>query len=99
MKKHKVAITTTSFGKYDARPLEILENSGFEAVLNHYNRKMSGSEIVKLCKNCIGVIAGTEMWDRAVMRDLKNLRVISRCGTGLDNVDSGAAKRFRMQVL
>lgn len=60
---NRVAITTTSFGEYDAEPLNLLKRNGFEAILNLYGRKRKKDEIVELCNDAIGIIAGTEILD------------------------------------
>ena len=43
----KIAITTTSFAKFDNQPLQLLKDSEFDVVLNPYGRKLSGEEVVK----------------------------------------------------
>lgn len=105
--KGKIVITTTSFGEYNAEPLKLLEAKGFEAVLNPYGRKLRKEEILELCKEAIGIIAGTETLDAEVLNKLTQasalshkscLKVISRCGTGMDNVDLDAAKRLGIKV-
>lgn len=95
---HKIAVTTASFGEFDSKPLEILRTNDFEVALNHYRRKLKGKEVVGLCKDAIGIIAGTEMWDAKIIKQLVKLKVISRCGSGLDNIDCNAAKKRRIKV-
>lgn len=94
----KVAITTTSFGKYDNEPLDLLRRNGFETVLNPYGRKLKKEEVTNLCAGSVGIIAGTEILDASVMNNLPGLRVISRCGTGLDKVDLDATKKLGIKV-
>lgn len=94
----KIVITTTSFGEYDPEPLKLLEKSGFEAVLNPYGRKLKKDEIPELCLGAIGIIAGTEKIDAGVLAKLPALKVISRCGSGLDNVDLNAAAQMGVRV-
>lgn len=94
----KIVITTTSFGKYDKMPLKLLEDNGFEVALNPYERKLKKDEIVQLCKDAVGIIAGTEMLDGEVIKKLTNLKVISRCGIGLENVDLNTAKKAGIKV-
>jgi len=94
----KIAITTTSFGKDDKRSLEIIRTKIYETVLNPHGRKLKKDEIVELCKDVIGIIAGTEALDAEILGRLPNLKVISRCGTGLDNVDKDAAKKLGIKV-
>ncbi len=103
----RIAITTTSFGKYDKGPLNILKENGFEAALNPYGRKLTKDGTIKLCKDVVGIIAGTETLDADVLEKLaqssllsplSSLKVISRCGTGLDNIDLEAARRLGIKV-
>lgn len=94
----KVIITTTSFGEYDIEPIDILEKAGFETILNPYGRKLKKDEVVDLCKDATGIIAGTETLDAEVMEKLTKLKVISRCGSGLANVDLDTAKRLDIKV-
>lgn len=94
----KIAITTTSFGKYCKEPLRLLEQKGFEIIFNPFQRKLKSSEFVELCKDAIGVIAGTEKLDAATLEKLNKLKVISRCGAGIDNVDIEAAAKLNIKV-
>ncbi|MDD5434873.1 MAG: phosphoglycerate dehydrogenase [Nitrospira sp.] len=94
----KIAITTTSFGQYDKSVLLPLEEQGFEIVINPYGRKLNKEEIEEICRDSIGIIAGTEKLDGQTLERLPLLKVISRCGTGMDNVDLDAAKRLNIKV-
>lgn len=95
---NKIAITTTSFGKYESTLLASLESKKFNVVLNPYGRKLKKEEIIELCQNAIGIIAGTEIYDGETLERLPGLNVISRCGTGLDSIDIEAADRFGIKV-
>jgi D-3-phosphoglycerate dehydrogenase len=94
----KVAITTTTFGKYDKQPLDLLEQNEFSLILNPYGRKLNKDEIIQLCIDAIGIISGTEKLDAYILERLAKIKVISRCGTGLDNVDLAAAKKLGIKV-
>ena len=93
-----VFISTTSFGKSDSTPLEMLKAAGLEVSFNPYGRELSRGEVMELAVESKGLIAGTETLDAEVLKRLKNLRVISRCGVGMDNIDLEAAKRQGIQV-
>lgn len=93
-----VFISTTSFGEYDDNALKALRNKGFNVQLNPYHRKMKPEELVDLAKDCEGLIAGTETIGEDALGKLPRLKVISRCGTGLENVDLDAAKRLGIRV-
>lgn len=84
-------ISPSSFGESSAQPINILKEAGFEVVLNPYKRRMTPEEVLVLAKDCIGIIAGVENLDGNALSRLKNLRVISRVGVGLENIDLKAA--------
>ena len=92
MTMRKIAVTTSSFGEFDDRPIEVLKENGFTIVFNEKGKTLKQGEILGLLKGCRGVIAGTETYDAAVLDKLPDLRVISRCGAGTDNVDLGVCK-------
>lgn len=95
----KIIITTSSFGKYDSTPLDILKDKGFEIVLNPFNKKINKEQAFRLyTKDVDGVIAGTETIDNEILKKAENLKVISRCGTGMDNVDLDAAEKHNINV-
>lgn len=94
----RIVITTTTFGKDDKTPLNILKQAGFEIGMNPYGRSLKKDEIVEICKDAAGIVAGTEQLDGDTMKNLRNLKVISRCGSGMDNVDLDAAKRLGIKI-
>lgn len=96
--KNKIAITTTSFGEYDEMPLNLLKENGFETALNLYGRKLNKEEVIELCRDAVGIVAGTETLDADVLKELTTIKVISRVGTGLDNVDLKVAKASGIKV-
>ncbi len=87
-----VAISTSTFGKFNEYPIQILERYGLDVKLNPYGRKIQKEEILEFCKDAVGLIAGTETIDREVIENLSILKVISRCGVGMDNIDIEAIK-------
>ncbi len=95
----KVAITTTSFAKSDTRPMEMLKEEGLEIVVNDLGRKLSKDETVSLCNGCVAILAGTENYGRDVLMKLAGLKVISRCGVGLESIDLKAANEMGIEVI
>ena len=87
----KIAITTSSFARFSDEPLRLLREAGIEYVLNDKGRALTEDEAIKILEGCDGVAAGTEPLTKKVMDAVPGLRVISRCGTGVDNVDLAAA--------
>ncbi len=97
--KHQVLISPSSFGDCGSDPLRILEEAGFELKFNPYRRKLVRAEVVELAQGCHGLIAGVEPLDKEVLEKLPELRCISRCGAGLDNVDLNCARELGISVL
>lgn len=95
----KILITTATFGKYDPAPLNMLREKGYEIKLNPYKRKLTKEETIAFYQdNVYAAIAGLETIDEEVINKAAKLKVISRCGTGLDNIDLEAAGRRRIKV-
>jgi D-3-phosphoglycerate dehydrogenase len=94
----KIAISTTTFGEYDQSPLELFKQRGYEIALNFYGRKLKGKELQELAVDAVGLIAGTEKITREVLSSLHGLKVISRCGVGIDSIDLKEAKRLGIKV-
>jgi len=94
----KVFVSTSSFAKDDSRPMNLLKEAGLEVYTNPYCRKLSEDEIMGFLHDVDYLIAGTEPLTKRVLESAKRLKVISRCGTGLDNVDIKAADKLGIKV-
>lgn len=94
----KISITTSSFAKFSREPLRLLDEAGIEYTLNPYGRKLTEEETIRISKGCIGTAAGTEPLTAKVMDALPEIKVISRCGSGIDNVDLKAANKRSIAI-
>lgn len=93
----KVLVTTSSFGKADSAPLNALKEKCV-VTLNPYGRKLTTDEFIELTEAMDGVIAGVEPITREALAQRNNLKVISRCGVGMDNVDQDACKEYGIKL-
>jgi D-3-phosphoglycerate dehydrogenase len=93
-----VLISTSSFARHSREPLDLLEAWGAQYRLNAEGRKLTTDEIISLLDDVDGLVAGTEPLTREVLLSAPRLKVISRCGTGLDNVDLATAAELGIQV-
>ena len=90
----RVLITTVPFAAYNRLPLDLLESLGAEFLINPIGRRLKEDELAELVGETEILIAGTEPITAKVMDAAPNLRLISRVGIGLDNVDLlGARER------
>lgn len=94
----KILIGPSSFSDLDRAPMDRLIESGCEVVHNPFRRRLTKPELLILLKEGItGLIAGLEPLDREVLENA-SLKVISRCGSGLSNVDMKAADELGIRV-
>lgn len=94
----RILITTTTFGEYDRNPLSMLEEKGFNIVLNKYGRTLKSNEIIEYCRNVAGIVAGTETYDKETLENIVGLKVISRCGAGIDSIDIETVDRLGIKL-
>ena len=93
----KVLLGPSTFGAQDTLPLEMLAKAGCIIIKNPFGRKLSKLELKELLPGVQGIIAGLETLDEEVLCG-SELKVISRCGSGMSNVDLTAARRLGIKV-
>ena len=94
----KVLITTVPFGDKNRLSIEQLEAAGVEYLINPLGRKLKEEELAEMVTDYDVLIAGTEDITDVVMAKASKLKLISRVGIGLDNVDLIAAERRGIKV-
>jgi D-3-phosphoglycerate dehydrogenase len=95
-----ILVTTSSFGSAAQAELAELRRAGYAIVLNPHGRRLGEEEVGALLgPDVVGMIAGVEPLTRRVLAGAKGLRVVSRCGIGLDSVDLAAARELGIEVL
>ncbi|NQT59868.1 MAG: phosphoglycerate dehydrogenase [Bacteroidetes bacterium] len=89
----KIVTTTSSFCINDYP-----EN--LKVVNNPLGRRLSEEEVLKFLikEQPVGMVAGVEPLTRRVLEQVAFLKVISRCGVGMDSVDLAAAKDLGIKV-
>lgn len=88
-----VALTIRSFGKYSAEPIELLKSKGYRLLENTTGERASEEQLIEYLKEADGAIAGTEKYPQAVLEKAPQLKVISRAGIAMENVDLEFAKQ------
>ena len=95
---HNIFIATTSFSTQSEKPLALLKSNNLQIVSNNKGRKLKSNELIRELFGIDGVIAGTEEYTKIVLNELSQLKVISRLGVGLDNIDLETAKRIGIKI-
>jgi len=97
MTKYRILIATHPFAKTGRKPLELLQQTGWELIFNPHGRRLKKSDIPDLIKDVDAIIAGTEPYAEEFLKDSK-VKVISRVGIGLDSVPLKACKQMGISV-
>jgi D-3-phosphoglycerate dehydrogenase len=86
----RVKSTSLDFGKMDRDPIDFLIENGceFESLQIDANSEEQGIEVVR---DADVLVVGLQRITERVLDAAKRLKVIGRCGVGLDNIDLKAA--------
>lgn len=96
----KIIFTTSIFDLSNLPEREDLESKGFELLVNPFGKRLTEEQVSELLTDdVVALVAGVEPLTREVINNAKSLKVISRCGIGLDNVDLEAASEAGITVL
>lgn len=89
---HKIFVALSTFAEYSKSPLNLLKESGYTYSINPLGKRLVREEIIEMGRESEGIVAGVEPYDEYVLENLPNLRCISRCGVGIDNISLEKAK-------
>jgi len=92
-----ILISSRSFDK-ESSSLRALKINN-HIIFNEAKKKLTEPEMLTLVNDdVIGIVAGTETITKPIIDSCPNLKVISRYGVGLDNVDVSYAKSKNIKV-
>jgi len=83
----KVLITPRSFGKGSHAAYDLLDEAGLTIVPNPFGRILTEDEMLQAVKEVDALIVGVDPVTARVLDEACRLRVISKYGVGLDNID------------
>jgi D-3-phosphoglycerate dehydrogenase len=87
----KILITARSFRQTEGPHQQILEDAGYELLNSPQDRPLKAAELAPLMGDVVGVILGVDEVTAEVLDGAAHLKVISRHGVGVDNIDLEAA--------
>ncbi len=92
-KKIKILISASPFCEHNLQPINLLKKNNISYDLNPKGRKLSEKEISNLIKPYDGLIADIEPLNKKVLSKSRKLKIISRVGIGVNNIDLKYAKK------
>ncbi|MBI9104311.1 MAG: phosphoglycerate dehydrogenase [Spirochaetales bacterium] len=94
MSKGKILITPRSMSKNGHPGLAALTNAGYELLTPFPGKMPTEEELLSILPQCAGFLAGVEKISSKVIEACPDLKVISRNGVGIDNVDRESAEKM-----
>ena len=94
----KVLITPKSFKAYKDKAFKMLIEAGYTPVINEYNRTLTEEEMIEMSEEVEGILIGIDPITSKVLQRAKNLKAISKYGSGLDNIDLEKAEELNIKV-
>jgi len=88
----QIVVTSVSFSKspiLKEQLLKVFPNSTF----NNHGQRLSGKNLIEFIKNADAAIVGVEVIDEFILKHASKIKMISKYGVGLDNIDQEALKR------
>jgi len=93
----RVGVTTVSFSSNQVL-LDKLRETGFVIKVNPFGRRLTPEELIEFLKDCDSAIIGLDKINSAVLASCPRLKLISKYGVGLDNIDFAACESFNVNV-
>lgn len=94
----KILITPRSYGKTDKKVFEMLDQAGIDYQINDTGAILSKEQMIEKLQDCDGVIVGVDPMDGEVIHHANKLKVISKYGVGVDNIDLETAAQKGIKV-
>jgi D-3-phosphoglycerate dehydrogenase / 2-oxoglutarate reductase len=98
-KMKKILVTPRSLTEDGDPALDLLVREGYELVFAAPGRMPQANELIHLLPGCMGYLAGVEPIPAHVLEAAVDLKVISRNGSGINNIDIQAAQRLNIKIM
>lgn len=89
----KILIAKPNYAKYSLTGYRMLKDKGYTIVETDLERDYTLDELKSIISDVDGVIADSEPWCEEAFSAAPKLKVVARYGTGMNTVDTLAAKR------
>lgn len=94
----KVLVTAPYMQPVIGRFMPLFQKHGIDVALPPVHERLSEEELLEWIPGVHGVICGDDRFTERVLESAKQLKVISKWGTGIDSIDVGACRRLGISV-
>ncbi len=98
MKDKKIVVTTVAFSK-NQYLRERLKSYFPNIKFNDSFKRLDRQKLKEFLEDADGAIVGLDDINEEILKDVKNLKVISKYGVGLNNIDFNATVKFNIDVV
>lgn len=95
----QIVVTPRSMSAPIHPSLDRLREAGYEVITPAPGKQPDEQQLIEALKNAQGYLAGVERISRSIIEAAPQLRVISRNGVGVDNIDMKAAREHGISVM
>lgn len=94
----KILIAPRSFASFSDKSLKMLTERDYKIKRNNTGRPYKKEEMLKLIRDVDGIIIGIDELSAEIIEEANELKVISKYGIGLDNIDIDTATNKKIVV-
>jgi phosphoglycerate dehydrogenase-like enzyme len=94
-----LGITSISFSKDRETILKLKKIFKGKIIVNTKKRRFKKNELLNFMQKCDYAIIGLDNIDKNLLANCTKLKVISKYGVGLDNIDFNACKKYGVKVV
>ena len=94
----KILVTPRSLTKSGHPALDRFKQAGYEVIFCTPGKQPEEEELLNILPGCVGYLAGVEKVTGKVLENAKDLKVISRNGSGIDNIDLKSAEKLGIRI-
>ncbi|HOW53931.1 MAG TPA: phosphoglycerate dehydrogenase [Syntrophorhabdaceae bacterium] len=93
----RIVVTSPSFSRNATLAARLLRDFP-QSVLNVEGVRYAGESLLKYIEEADGIIVGLETLDERILKNCPNLKIVSKYGVGLDNVDLVYCKENNIRI-
>lgn len=94
----RTLVTARAFWVSGREAHAALERAGCEVVKSPEAGPLPEARLIELLQSCDAVVASSDPYNARVLESCPGLKIVSRCGVGIDSIDLGAATRLGVIV-
>lgn len=94
-----IGVTTVAFSSNKELVNLLTEKTGLNVKLNPKGKRLQESELINFLQDCEFAIVGLDIIKKEILEQLPRLKIISKYGVGLDNINLKDCEKFGIKVL